>query len=471
MSLVVNHNLMAVSAARNLSTHYGNLNTSVMRLSSGLRINSAADDAAGLAIRELMRADIASLNQGMRNANDAISMVQTADGALQVIDECLIRMKELAMQAATGTYDSIQRGMIDAEFQSQAQEIDRIAYSTEFNGIKLLDGSLSGAHDGSGLSSTGAAKIHFGTGNDSAEDYYYVHGAAADTISLGLFETPQPLPDHLDVLSDKLTPGTTQSFTSGQVTFAIIPQGTNNVSFNLDDLGRNDSLQFFTMSGEHIVGTHIGGDDWTGARIDTIADINSEIVTEANGFLPGATYNNANLNAGQSMSYTDVPPYNQFSVNGTQFGYSGEIVTNNNEYLTIEEAQEHLLVFVVGSGRFDITANWGYMPSEEDPYIPPLTIETQSKAQQALEKIDEAIVKKDNIRAHFGAMHNRLEATVNNLAIQAENLQASESRISDTDVGIEMTAFIRKQILTQSAVAMLTQANSLPKMALQLLGQ
>ena len=140
MSLAVNHNLMAENVARNLNNHYGNLAASTQRLSTGVRINSAADDAAGLAIRELQRADISALHQGARNVNDAISMIQTADGALAIIDEKLIRMKELAEQAATGTYDSTQRLMIDSEFQQMASEIDRIANATDFNGIKILDG-------------------------------------------------------------------------------------------------------------------------------------------------------------------------------------------------------------------------------------------------------------------------------------------------------------------------------------------
>ncbi|MEA4858448.1 MAG: flagellin, partial [Solidesulfovibrio sp.] len=149
MSLVINHNMMAANAARNLSNSYGALATSTQRLSSGLRINSSADDAAGLAIRELMRSDITAINQGVRNANDAISMIQTADGALQVVDEKLIRMKELAEQAATGTYTSDQRLIIDSEYQAMASEITRIANATDFNGIYLLNGNLSGAtHDG-----------------------------------------------------------------------------------------------------------------------------------------------------------------------------------------------------------------------------------------------------------------------------------------------------------------------------------
>ncbi len=295
MSLIINHNLMAMTAARNLRTSFNALGTSVQRLSSGLRINSAADDAAGLAIRELMRADIASLNQGVRNANDAISMIQTADGALSVIDEKLIRMKELAEQAATGTYTSDQRLIIDSEYQAMASEITRIANATDFNGIYLLNGNLSNStHVGSGLQSTGKLKIHFGTANDSAEDYYYVKIESATASSLGV--------------------------------------GNNSTD----------------------------GD-----------------------------------------------------------GYS---------------------------------------------------ISTQENAQKALDALQDAIVSKDNIRANLGAIQNRLENTITNLEIQAENLQAAESRISDVDVSLEMTEFVRQQILTQAAVAMLSQANSLPRMALQLLG-
>jgi flagellin len=314
MSLVINNNLMAMTATRNLSNAYGNLSTSVNRLSSGLRITTAADDAAGLAIRELMRADIASLNQGIRNANDAISMIQTADGALGVIDEKLIRMKELATQAATGTYNSDQRLIIDSEYQQMASEITRIANATDFNGIYLLNGKLSSSetnvanwgdgHVGSGLDSTGPLKIHFGTGNDSAEDYYYIAIGTATASALGVG--------------------------------------------NAADTGR---------------------------------------------------------------------------ING-----------NNHD--------------VEGAGH---------------------SISTQQGAQEALAALNAAITSKDNIRASLGSLQNRLENTITNLQIQAENLQAAESRISDADIAVEMTNFVRNQILTQSAVAMLSQANTLPQMALQLM--
>ena len=295
--MYINHNQMATQTANTLTSHYSNLSNSVQRLSTGLRINSAADDAAGLAIRELMRTDIAALQQGVRNANDAISLIQTADGALAVIDEKLVRMKELAEQAATGTYDSTQRLMIESEYQAMASEITRIANATDFNGVKLLDGNLSSdTHDGSGMTSTGKMKIHFGTMNDSAEDYYYIQIGTSTASALGV--------------GNQATAG--------------------------------------------------------------------------------------------SAAYT---------------------------------------------------------------------VSTQEAAQKALVGLNDAVVSKDKIRAHLGALQNRLENTISNLTTQSENLQAAESRISDVDVATEMTAFVRNQILTQSAVAMLSQANSMPQMALSLISR
>jgi len=139
--LAIKNNLMAVNAARHLGSSYNALASSVERLSSGLRINSAKDDAAGLAVRELMRADIAVIQQGARNAQDGISMLQTMEGAMATIDDALVRMQQLAEQAATGSYSSAQRTIMENEFDEMRQEIDRVAGATTFNGIKMLDNS------------------------------------------------------------------------------------------------------------------------------------------------------------------------------------------------------------------------------------------------------------------------------------------------------------------------------------------
>ena len=155
--LAIKSNIMAENAARHLGRNYDALAKSVERLSSGLRINSAKDDAAGLAVRELMRADVAVIKQDARNAADGISMLQTMEGAMATIDEALIRMKELAEQASTGSYSDSQRTIMNNEYQQMSAEIDRIASQTKFNSIHLLDDS---AADGSN-----DATIHFGVGS------------------------------------------------------------------------------------------------------------------------------------------------------------------------------------------------------------------------------------------------------------------------------------------------------------------
>ena len=486
--LSVNHNLMAYGVSRQLSAHYDTLADSVRRLSTGLRVERAADDAAGLAIRELMRADIKALGQGARNANDAISLIQTADGALQIIDEKLIRMKELAEQAATGTYDSTQRLIINSEFQQMASEIDRIAKATDFNGVKLLDGSLSGPHDGTGagsadgLSSTGALKVHFGTANDSAEDYYYVEIGDCTLAGLGLREGGAAGAGGggpagyggVPILSERVQNGIQQQFTSGIISFGIIPKGSTNISIHINSQGQNDDINIFTRDGKHIAGTFL--QHWTPSGVSV-----SDVIKESNGFLPSATYDSSKINgSGNEITYTGA--WFPFSYNGMNFRYTGDglsvSIALQEEELVIDNVTEDLILIVGGEGVFDITANWTAMPTAGggggvvapgDPNGDIISISTQELAQRALNRLDNAIVRKDQIRAHLGATQNRLENTVTNLTVQAESLQAAESRISDVDVATEMTTFVRNQVLTQSATSMLAQANAFPHMLLQLL--
>lgn len=456
-----------------------------------------------------MRADLAAMNQGIRNANDAISMIQTADGALSVIDEKLIRMKELAEQAATGTYNSDQRLMIDSEFQAMAAEIDRIANATSFNGIHLLNGNLSGAHNGAGLVSTGAAKIHFGSGNNSAEDYYYITMGDATLYGLGLAAQGTGSGSgtggtggggtggsSVPVLGGILTnnAGITL-FTSGIISFAVIPAGTKDIAIHLDCIGQNDSIEVFTRDGKHVVGTTLGSvsntspsnasQDWGAAGISTIADINSQVLTEANAFLPGASYDLSPLNGiGTDIPITNFSSGgagNHFSYHGMNFGYSGDGHPNFafsldpvEEYLTIDEVKEDLVLLIIGGGTFWIQASWTSMPTSwgngsGGGLSGALSISTQALAQHALITLNDATVNKDKIRAHLGAMQNRLENTIANVSIQTENLQAAESRISDLDVSAEMTTFVKNQVLTQAAVSMLSQANIMPRLALSLL--
>lgn len=554
MSPSISTNLLARNAAAHVGEHYDRLATSMRRLSSGLRVNTAADDAAGLAIRELMRTNIAGLQQGVRNANDAISMIQTADGALSVIDEKLIRMTELAEQAATGTYDSTQRLIIDSEFQAMAQEIDRIANATDFNGIKLLDGSMNGEHDGSGLTSTGKLKVHFGTGNDSAEDYYYVGIGNCTLAGLGLRDnavttavadaggtgggvvtraavpTAAPrLPVTVnDYDSDSSTILVVNTFEVGAINAMLpeqgvwydpnswwpggeaiiqnfmftIPKGAKNIVINTLGIKQGEragdqDIQLFTKSGVHLAGTSL--DDIVYTKENTGHVDNSITGQSARLGFTQADYNNAHLNTGPSSYDPTGATLRETNYNGMTIGYSGDPdrhdATPNDggmqtwddyEVLTIDEATEDLVFWMVGQAGAGVKAYWDTASVPPPAPLPPpgpnpdlkpgppagdiISIDTQEKAQQALERLDDAMVAKDGVRAHLGALQNRLENTVTNLSVQAENLQAAESRISDVDVAVEMTAMIRNQILAQSSTSMLAQANALPQMLVELIG-
>ena len=466
--------MMAANVARNLNAHYSNLSTSTQRLSTGMRINSAADDAAGLAISELQRADIAALQQGARNANDAISLIQTADGAMGVIDEKLIRMKELAEQAATGTYDSTQRLMIESEYQQMASEITRIANATDFNGTKLLDGTLSGVHDGSQMTSTGALKVHFGTGNDSAEDYYYIEIGDVTAQALGLGSASTYDEDRERIIAefktqleknmkgwDRGTEAQKEAYDNIQTLVNDFAEQIYKIQTDMEAGNMTDYVaawnaltpeqkQFY---GKGLPSENMPPEDqaqyeamsdsdkqkvlyaYTRAAIDSWADADTDGDATTGGFA------NLNLSAGINAFTAAV---------GAANPQPGE-----------EDAALAAVNLSLHGMSVGLETKWDAAGR---------TISTQEDAQLALDAINNAIIEKDKVRAHLGAIQNRLENTITNLNVQAENLQAAESRIRDVDVATEMTEFTRQQILTQTAVAMLSQANSLPQMAMQLVG-
>jgi flagellin len=531
-----------------------------------------------MAIRELMRADIATMQQGIRNAADAISMIQTADGALSVIDEKLIRMKELAEQAATGTYTTAQREIINSEYQAMAAEIDRIANATNFNGIKLLDGSVTNQHGGQGL------KIHFGVSNDSAEDYYFVNiGDARATSSTGLriggdakndiwgqgaagagaLNGPGCCTAGFESLNGKA------DFTDGDY-FAY--------GYNWDWKQDSDSG---LLTGKYLAGRY----EVTSAESlqDLINKVNAgtqsrvgvkmsgATVPGATGFLAVCIGDEAYYWGSASLASAEIngsKDRTKVSANATAYDLASAINHNSDSEFWAMTSGQMVFIFKKDGGDYnDILAcdvaggtgsaqlknilfenmqtglwnqsgtnlslggeHWGTMKAsqtganlgnevwnvilngrdvgdERDLWIanssseittPGLfsaeiikgmnrdsfveiqnaadakwdgaEVRTQSSAQEALDAITNAINIKDKIRADLGALQNRLENTMSNLTIQAENLQAAESRISDVDVATEMTEFTRNNVLAQAATSMLAQANSLSQLALSLLG-
>ena len=563
MALIINNNMMAMTAARNLGVSYDALAVSTARLSSGLRINTAADDAAGLAVRESMRADIAVLNQGVRNAGDAISLIQTAEGALQVIDEKLIRMKELAEQAATGTYTTVQRAIMDSEYQAMAAEIDRIANASDFNGVKLLNGSITETNS-SGM------KIHFGTGNESAEDYYYINigdmratettglrvggGATVEiqTASTGFATAGSTsigngyFAYYYDVSADQ---SGTLSATTAEIGdlagFYEVTSGANALNdliANINDAGTAAREFLVAISGNTVASGDvimtIGGRDVVvigSAATAKYTSILASILNNGNiaiqetdiSMLAGAVVQSAIMRAindagnnpgvwaisgtsgteimfiakdagvaGNNITISDAggtitsiaTGAGFLSGGGQTWATASAYNTNDKYYLQLTGAtagdnydigiaKPSTIIAAIGSALSnvgtwadetadfnetqDATGTGGWNGAD---------ILTQSAAQLALAQIADAIDTKDNARASLGATSNRLENTITNLVVQAENLQAAESRVSDVDVASEMTEFTKNSILVQAATAMLAQANSLPQLALQLLG-
>jgi len=392
MGLVINHNLMAMAASRNLGATYGMLAKSIARLSSGLRINSAADDAAGLAVREFMRSEIAVLNQGVRNANDAVSMLQTMDGAAQVIDEKLIRMKELAEQAATGTYSDEQRAIMHDEFAAMRDEIDRIAKATDFNGIKMLN-----------MDDAGTKQIL----NVTEEVFNLTAISVTDAFT------------QFSSGDNMIIQWTAKDGTQGYADFAVTDAKTvAQLATSINAIVGFDGNAVWTSG----VGMVVTGDTSGVSSLDLVL----------------------RLNAGTAYDFSP-----------TTTGVGGQVK--------------------IHFGTGNSSAEDYYYANKQDMTAAGLNIDTmsiasQGSAQATIAALNTAIATKDTSRAHFGAMMNRLANTVSNITIQAENIQAAESQISDVDVALEMTRFVSNQIKAQAAVAMLAQANTLPQMALTLLG-
>ncbi len=409
--LAIKNNVMAENAARHLGKSYDSLARSVERLSSGLRINSARDDAAGLAVRELIRADIAQFRQGGRNAQDAISMLQTTEGAMQVIDDLLIRMKELAEQASTGSYSAAQRTIMDAEYSQLGEEITRIADDTKFNGISLI-GSVDGL--------LADVAIHIGSTNTIDINREAMDADALSVSTTGVKE------------SWKSTLGVTTTYGDLFIVAASITDTTA------------DEFDFkFGAAGDQVT-IDIGGYETSGI---TLGELVGEINTAWQG-LGGA-------------HATEQVAFARFDS------------TANQWFLEIDNPVAEAEAFtVVNGGAAIVGYDTAGLFTEEATGVSGSTVSltTEAGAATALGLVTAAITTKDTYRAELGYMMNRLDAAVNILNVQAENLMAAESRISDVDVATEMAAMTRNQVLAQAGISMLSQANSMPQMALKLLG-
>jgi len=405
--LAIKSNPMADTAARHLGASYEALAQSVARLSSGLRIVGAKDDAAGLAVRELIRADVATLRQGQRNAGDGISMLQVAEGALGTVDAILIRMKELAEQASTGSYSADQRGLMDQEFGELAKEISRISETTDFNGMKLL-------------ASTAAYEIHVGSTDASTANKINVQGANMDGGTLQLTGSRE--------YGIWVTGGGVDTADSTLINVT----GDGTLTFEFADDVDDASAAIGALSIDLLLATG------TYTLQEVVDAVNVQSEAAQTGYVAAHIHYDSTL----AKYYLKVQAYQ----NGDQTDLDIAGTAGITEGIQTE-------------GNWTLTDGTGTGAS----------IATQADAQTALATVDAAIVIKDTLRAKFGFLMKRLEAAAEVVGVQAENLAVAEARISDVDVATEMSAMTRNQVLAQAGIAMLAQANTMPQMALTLL--
>lgn len=461
MALVINTNVMSLNAQRNLTTSANQLAQSLQRLSSGLRINSAKDDAAGLAISERMTTQIRGLNQAARNANDGISLSQTTEGALQEVTNNLQRIRELAVQAANATNSDSDRAALDQEVQQRLAEIDRIATQTSFNGRKVLDGSFGSATFQVGANVGETIGIELNTSMRTAAIGKIAVQESGSTS--GLFDRIVVEAGDLTVGGNSIAAGT---YTSVEDLAAAIgdaaPAGvTVSVTAGGEIQIENASGAGVAVAGDladdlGLAGNIADGANGTSANAGSFFD---GLTLAAGAFTLSVGDGDAIDLAGDYATAQDLVDAINSKVSGATavVQSDGTLSISATDNLTIGGAQANsVLGFAVGT----FTANGS---------LNGVNVKDADAANDTILRIDAALTSVSELRSTLGAIQNRFESTINNLQTVTENLTASRSRIQDTDFAAETAALTRAQILQQAGTAMVAQANSVPQNVLSLL--
>jgi flagellin len=416
--MIINHNMNAMNAHRNMSTNTVSAGKSMEKLSSGLRINKAGDDAAGLAVSEKMRGQIRGLDQASRNGQDGISMIQTAEGALNETHSILQRMRELSVQSSTDTNTIEDRAQIQKEIDQLTSEVDRIGNNTEFNTKKLINGNLaSGVATAQATVMTGNVVLKVSGGALAASGLSIQALADANGNVFGIANN-----DTITITGKKGTTYVSTTFTVGAATtladlFSAISVAFGAASVNIDATGNL-----------HVTGA-VGASNDIGGITITVKDSSNNVRNAATEKLSALA---------KSQDAADVRS------DGTNEIFIG---ANQGQQLDINFSDMRASALGING----------------------LKVETQSQANISITIIDNAIKEVSTERSKLGAYQNRLEHTIANLNTSSENLQSSESRVRDVDMAKEMMTFSKNNILSQAAQAMLAQANQQPQGVLQLL--
>ena len=481
MSMVIGTNVSSLTTQRHLEASRAEMETSMERLASGKRINSAMDDAAGLAIAHSLDSKISSLNQGVRNANDGISMLQTAEGALEETSSMLNRMKELATQASSGSYSTSDRIALNDEYQALAKAITSIAVETDFNGTDMLN-------------STNTVQFQVG---DGATDVVAVTFQAMKATDLDIFDTTASVTELAD-----MTNTTDNGAALKQVatfTIAGVPDAAE--ALEMDVSGTTYTQRFvtdatvtmsllsaqITADQEHIVASSTAtvltltsatnGEGFTSSGLKLFNDSTAIASTAAY----AETASNAAATAQIGVHTLDAPAVNQelsVTINGTEYKqafFSTATKTTQALANQINDGTTNLLVTSTASTNLTITSATVGIAFTSGLLLTTAShggnssILTAAGATAAMSSIDSSITEVDAYRSSLGAVANRLDHTVSNLMNRVENQSAAKSRIEDTDFAVESANLAKAQVLQQAGTAMLAQANASGQSVLSLL--
>jgi flagellin len=491
MPQIINTNIMSLNSQRNLNRSQDSMATALQRLSSGLRINSAKDDAAGLAISERFTTQIRGLNQAIRNANDGISFAQTAEGALGTVGDALQRIRELAVQSANDTNSSTDRQALQNEVSQLVSEVNRVANSTEFNGQKILDGSLDdlvfqvGANRNQTISVDGVdsrtsqlgAAVFEGTTIDVSE----TAASTSDADGFPAFAAG----DLTDVSVNGVTVDLSEATSLDDVVSAINSEygstGVQAVRATTVDTGSltytapTGGTSTITLNGVNIVisdgATITDAIDAINAR-SSQTNVTATVDTAGTGFTLSSSSDifwtvtdSAGAAAGTGMEFA----YDDGDGAGTTLASGNQEIFSRGIELTAEVGED---ITVAGTDYTDLGLQndlGGTALDEVDYAVSALDITSRDGANDAMRTVDLALQQVNSLRSELGSVQTRFESTISNLQIASENLSAARSRIRDADFAAETAELTRAQILQQAGTAMLAQANQLPQNVLTLL--
>lgn len=486
MPQIINSNIASLTAQRALNMSQNSLTTSLERLSSGLRINSAKDDAAGLAISERMTSQIRGLNQAVRNANDGISLAQTAEGALGEISNNLQRMRELSIQSSNATNSASDRAALQAEVSQLVSEISRVAEQTQFNNLNLLDGSflsqsfqvgananqtidvnaigdaratalgsniLTTNGTAMGTATAAAADVSGGNGVTVEADLVLTNNkGATGAISYAVGSDAKTIADAINTAgggigisaeaSNSATLGNLAS--AGTITMTL---NGNSVSANVTDTSDLSSLA-----------SAING-------LQSLTGVTASFADPANKSVLALKTTDGRDIALQDFNNSGATKTADFTAGATTVTLTGGAATDSSIATGTVEISSSAGQVTVGNGNADV---FGATTSSFNS-VATLDISTAAGAQTAIETLDSALSQINGSRGDLGAVQNRFTSTIANLQTTAENLTASRSRIQDADFAAETANMTRAQILQQAGTAILAQANSLPNNVLSLL--